>query len=36
MSYIVSGADDRTIKIWKMNGTKAYEVRSCLFVRLFC
>jgi coatomer protein complex subunit alpha (xenin) len=26
MSYIVSGADDRTIKIWKMNGTKAYEV----------
>lgn len=26
-SYIVSGADDRTIKIWKMNGTKAYEVR---------
>lgn len=26
MSYIVSGADDRQIKIWKMNGSKAYEV----------
>lgn len=26
LPYIISGSDDRQIKLWRMNGTKAYEV----------
>lgn len=29
MPLIVSGADDRQIKLWRMNDTKAWEVDTC-------
>lgn len=29
MPLVVSGADDRLIKLWRMNETKAWEVDSC-------
>lgn len=29
MPLIVSGADDRLVKLWRMNDTKAWEVDSC-------
>ena len=29
LPYIISAADDRLIKIWRMNDTKAWEVDSC-------
>lgn len=29
MPLIVSGADDRQVKLWRMNDSKAWEVDSC-------